>query len=54
MNYELQFRPLLPYVPFFLRGLMVTLEVTLLALLVGTVFGVILAAMRLSRWRLVS
>lgn len=54
MDYQLQFRPLLPYWPFFLRGLLVTLQVTGLAIILGTLLGLLLAAMRLSRVRIVS
>jgi polar amino acid transport system permease protein len=46
--YELHFEALRPYVPFLLRGLFVTAYVSLAAMAVGTVLGLLLALARLS------
>ena len=46
--YELHFEALRPYVPLLLRGLFVTTYVSLAAMAVGTVFGLLLALARLS------
>jgi His/Glu/Gln/Arg/opine family amino acid ABC transporter permease subunit len=46
--YELHFEVLRPYVPFLLRGLVVTTYVSLAAMAVGTVLGLLLALARLS------
>jgi polar amino acid transport system permease protein len=46
--YQLHFEVLRPYVPFLLRGLLVTTYVSLAAMAVGTVLGLLLALARLS------
>ncbi len=46
--YELHFEVLLPYLPFLLRGVVVTIYVSLAAIVVGTVLGLLLALARLS------
>jgi polar amino acid transport system permease protein len=47
--YQLRFQVLVPYIPLLLRGLVVTIYVSLAAMAVGTVLGLLIALARLSR-----
>jgi His/Glu/Gln/Arg/opine family amino acid ABC transporter permease subunit len=50
--YDLHFEALVPYAPLLMRGLGVTLYVSVAALIVGILSGLLLAFARLSRFRL--
>ncbi|MBV9637065.1 MAG: ABC transporter permease subunit, partial [Methylobacteriaceae bacterium] len=52
--YDLHFEALVPYAPLLLRGLGVTLYVSVFALLVGILSGLLLAFARLSRFPLLT
>jgi polar amino acid transport system permease protein len=46
--YEFHFEAIVPYLPFLLHGLVATIYISLAAMVVGTVFGLLLAMARIS------
>mgnify|MGYP000880829093 CR=1 FL=1 len=49
--YEFDWSSILPAMPYLLDGLMITLKITLTAVVVGIVWGTLLAVMRLSTFK---
>lgn len=46
--YEFDWSSIVPSMPYLLDGLMITLKITVIAIIVGIVWGTLLAVMRLS------
>lgn len=54
MNYSFQFSPLIAYIPNFLSGLWLTIELTIITTILGIIVGTFGAAVRTSQYRVFS
>lgn len=52
--YEFDWSSIAPALPYLLDGMVITLKITLIAILVGILWGTMLAVMRLSKLRIIS
>ncbi|WP_392559172.1 amino acid ABC transporter permease [Orbus mooreae] len=54
MNYSFQFSPLIPYIPNFLSGLLLTIQLTIITTIFGIIVGIAGAAIRTSQHKILS
>jgi ABC-type amino acid transport system permease subunit len=51
---DLEFSRIVPYIPFMLQGIWVTLTFTILSLILGFIWGTLLTLMKISSYKLLS
>jgi His/Glu/Gln/Arg/opine family amino acid ABC transporter permease subunit len=54
MGMDLEFSRIVPYIPFMLQGIWVTLTFTILSLILGFIWGTLLTLMKISSYKLLS